>query len=187
MATRFQGIRAVFLDRDGVINRKLPEGEYVSEWRDFHVLPGVEEAITVLNRHGVRVIVISNQRGIALGRTNQTDVETLHARLEERLAAAGAHIDAFYYCPHDQDECDCRKPKTGLFEQAFRDFPDMNRAACLVIGDSLSDVQAARALGLPSILVEGDSATRKPEWEHAVQLADVVAASLADAVTRIAS
>jgi len=187
VATRFQGIRAVFLDRDGVINRKPPEGTYISEWRDFHLLPGVEAAIAELNRASIRVIVISNQRGIALGRTTQAGVETLHGCLEECLAAAGAHIDAFYYCPHDKGECECRKPKTGLFEQAFRDFPAIDRSACLVIGDSLSDVQAARNLGLPSILIEGDPGTRKPGWEAAAKLADAVAASLADAVTRIIS
>lgn len=182
MATRFQGIRTVFLDRDGVINRKPPEGEYISDWRDFHLLPGVEESIGVLNRAGIRVIVISNQRGIALGRVTRAGVDALHTGLQQHLAAAGARIDAFYYCPHNKDECECRKPKTGLFEQAFHDFPEMDRSACLVIGDSLSDIQAARALGLPSIFIEGDPGTRKPGADQAAQLADAVADSLTDAV-----
>ncbi|MFZ0632671.1 MAG: HAD family hydrolase [Acidobacteriaceae bacterium] len=185
MANSLQGIRAVFLDRDGVINRKPPEGEYISKWSDFHLLPGVQESIAELNHAGVRVIVISNQRGIALGRTTRSDVESIHARLQQHLIAAGAHIDAFYYCPHDKDECECRKPKTGLFEQAFRDFPDVDRSASLVIGDSLSDLQAARALGLPSILIQGDPATRKPGWEQAADLADAVALSLSDVVNQI--
>ena len=185
MATRFQGIRTVFLDRDGVINRKPPEGEYISSWRDFHLLPGADRAMAALHRAGIRVVVISNQRGIALGRTTRTEVETIHVRLQQSLAAVGAQIDAFYYCPHDKNECDCRKPKTGLFEQAFRDFPDADRSASLVIGDSLSDIQAARALGLPSILIEGDPALRKPGWEKAAQLADAVAVSLADAVGQL--
>lgn len=184
MATPFQSVRTVFLDRDGVINRKPPEGEYIADWRDFHLLPGVEEAIATLNRAGIRVIIISNQRGIGLARTTRSGLEAIHARLQQHLAAAGAHIDAFYYCPHDKDECECRKPKTGLFEQAFRDFPDADRSASLVIGDSLSDLQAARNLGLPSILIEGDPATRKPGWERAVPLADSVVPSLAEAVKR---
>jgi D-glycero-D-manno-heptose 1,7-bisphosphate phosphatase len=185
VATRFQDIRNVFLDRDGVINRKPAEGEYISDWRDFHPLPGVEEAIAALNRAGIRVILVSNQRGIALGRATRNDIESIHNCLQQHLAGAGAHIDAFYYCPHDRNECDCRKPKTGLFEQAFRDFPDANRSTSLVIGDSLSDLQVARTLGLSSILIEGDPASRKPGWEQAVPLADAVAPSLSDAVNRI--
>lgn len=185
LGNAFQGIRTVFLDRDGVINRKPPEDVYISGWPEFHLLPGVEEAIAALNRAGIRVIVISNQRGIALGRTTRSGVETIHTRLQQHLASAGAHIDAFYYCPHDRNECDCRKPKTGLFEQAFRDFPDAARSASLVIGDSLSDLQAARTLGVPSILIEGDPSTRKPGWEEAAGLAGAVVASLSEAVNRI--
>lgn len=185
MAAPFENIQTVFLDRDGVINRKPPEGEYISSWSDFHPLPGVEEAIAALNRAGIRVIVISNQRGIALGRTAQSEVDTIHARLQQHLAAAHARVDAFYYCPHDKDECDCRKPKTGLFEQAFRDFPDADPSASLVIGDSLSDLEAARALGIPAILIEGDPATRKPGWEEAAALAHAVAGSLSQAVKSI--
>jgi D-glycero-D-manno-heptose 1,7-bisphosphate phosphatase len=178
----FHGIRCIFLDRDGVLNRKAPEGEYIGRWREFHLLPGVEEAIATLNRAGCRVVVVSNQRGIALGRYTAGDVEALHAQLQQHLAAHGAHIDAFYFCPHDLDECDCRKPKTGLFRQGFRDFPDASAENSLVIGDSLSDMQAAHNLGMPSIFIEGDPETRKSGATQAGELADAVAASLAEAI-----
>lgn len=178
----FKHIQYVFLDRDGVINRKAPEGEYFARWSDMKLLPGAESAIAALNRSGRRVIVVSNQRGIALGHYTGADVEAIHAELQQHLAGHGAHIDAFYYCPHDKDECDCRKPKTGMFEQAFRDFPGSSRANSVLIGDSISDIEAARNLGIPAIFIEGDPSTQKNGAERAAVLADVVCASLLDAV-----
>jgi D-glycero-D-manno-heptose 1,7-bisphosphate phosphatase len=176
------GIRYVFLDRDGVINRKPPEGAYVSQWGDFHFLPGVESAIAILNCSGRRVIVVSNQRGIALRYTTAADVEALHVRLQEHLAAQGATIDAFYYCPHDKEQCDCRKPGPGLFRRAFRDFTEASPDSSVMIGDSLSDMEAARRLGIHSIFIQGDPKTRKPGAEKAAALADAVSGSLLQAV-----
>jgi D-glycero-D-manno-heptose 1,7-bisphosphate phosphatase len=181
---QFPNIRCVFLDRDGVINRKPPEGLYVWRWEDFHFLPGVEAAIAALNRSGRRVVVISNQRGVALGRYAKADVDALHARLQEHLAGYGARIDGFYYCPHDKKECDCRKPRTGLFKQALRDFPEAAPVSSLVIGDSLSDMEAARNFGSASIFIQGDPATQKPGAEQGATLADAVCSSLAEAVER---
>ena len=182
MTTVFPNIRCVFLDRDGVINRKPPEGAYVARWSDFHILPGAEAAIAALNRAGIRVVVISNQRGIALGYYTAADVDALHARLRQHLSAHAARIDAFYFCPHDKDSCDCRKPKTALFEQAFSDFPDVSRSNSIVIGDSLSDIDAARNLGVPSIFIQGDPATQKPGAATAAARAGLVVHSLAEAV-----
>jgi D-glycero-D-manno-heptose 1,7-bisphosphate phosphatase len=178
----FSGIRTVFLDRDGVINRKAPEGEYIAHWGDFHFLPGAEEAIAALNRSGRRVIVVTNQRGVALGRYTSADVDALHAQMQKHLADHGARIDAFYCCPHDKNQCECRKPKTGLFEQAFRDFPDASAVTSLIIGDSLSDIEAARRLGMRSIFIEGDPETQKAGAGKAAALADAVCGSLRDAV-----
>ncbi len=183
----FPGIKYVFLDRDGVTNRKLPEGQFVRSWRDFEFLPGAESAIAALNRSGRHIIVISNQRGIALGLYTRADVETLHMKLQERMAEHDAHIDAFYYCPHDRNQCDCRKPKTGLFEQVFRDFPEASAQNSIVIGDSLSDIQAARTLGLLAIFIQGDPKTQKPGAEKAAALADAVANSLIEAVEKYLS
>ena len=183
----FQGIKYVFLDRDGVTNRKLPEGQFVRSWRDFEFLPGAESAIAALNRSGRHVIVISNQRGIALGLYTRADVETLHMQLQEAMAEHNAHIDAFYYCPHDQNQCNCRKPKTGLFEQVFRDFPEASTQNSIVIGDSISDIQAARTLGLLAIFIQGDPETQKLGAEKAAALADAVASSLIEAVEKYLS
>lgn len=184
MTIPFNGIQYVFLDRDGVINRKAPEGVYVFHWRDFHLLPGVESAIASLNRSGRRVIVVTNQRGIALGLYSSADVEMLHRELQEHLATHGAHIDAFYYCPHDENQCDCRKPKTGLFEEAFRDFPEASSANSIVFGDSISDIKAAHRLGMPAVFIEGDAETRKPGSNEAAELANAVSPSLLGAVEK---
>lgn len=182
VTTSLHGIRFVFLDRDGVVNRKPREGLYVAQWKDFHLLPGVESAIAALNRSGRTVIIVSNQRGIALGLYSGADVDAIHQQLNQHLAACGARIDAFYFCPHDRNQCDCRKPGPGLFRQAFRDFPDASSSNSIVIGDSISDIEAALHLGMPAIFIEGDPATRKPGAEQAAALATVSCASLLDAV-----
>lgn len=182
MKALFQNIQFVFLDRDGVINRKPPEGRYVSNREEFHLLPGVESAIGALNRSGRRVIVVSNQRGVALGLYTVADVDALHAWLKEYLAGQGAKIDGFYYCPHDKNECDCRKPKTGLFQQAMGDFPEASASNSLIIGDSVSDIEAGRNFGCKSIFIQGDPLTQKPGSERAAALADAVSKSLLEAV-----
>jgi D-glycero-D-manno-heptose 1,7-bisphosphate phosphatase len=178
----FADIEYVFLDRDGVINLKSPEGKYIGHWDHFHFLPGVEEAIAALNRSGRTVIVVTNQRGVALGYYTKADVDAIHEALQKHLAQHAARIDAFYFCPHDKNECNCRKPKTGLFEEAFQDFPGASATNSIVIGDSLSDIQAARNLGAPSTFIQGDPDTQKPGEEQARSLAGAVSASLVEAV-----
>jgi D-glycero-D-manno-heptose 1,7-bisphosphate phosphatase len=181
----FSGIRCVFLDRDGVINRKAVEGKYISTWEEFQILPEVETAIAELNRRGQQVVVITNQRGIALGLYTAIAVDTIHNRLIHHLAPYGARIDAFYYCPHDRDQCMCRKPGTALLQLAIESVPDILPENCVMIGDSLSDIEAARAFGCRSIFVLGEPGTQKPGAIIAESLADAVADSLWDAVNRV--
>jgi len=128
-------VRTVFLDRDGVLNRKMPEGEYVTGWEQFEILPGVVDAIGRLNRAGVRAIVISNQRGVALGKMTEADVNNVHARLADLLAAEGAHLDAFFYCPHDKNACTCRKPLPGLFEHPVMEGAHRRIGKCFTLVD----------------------------------------------------
>jgi D-glycero-D-manno-heptose 1,7-bisphosphate phosphatase len=137
-----------FLDRDGTINVKAAEGDYVKSWEEFAFLPGAEQAVRLLAGAGWRVIVVTNQRGVALGRMAMADVEDIHRRLRELLP-----VDAVYVCPHERGECDCRKPGTGLLEQALRDDPRIDPAASVVIGDAESDMEAGRAFGARTILV----------------------------------
>jgi D-glycero-D-manno-heptose 1,7-bisphosphate phosphatase len=187
LSTRFSGARFVFLDRDGVIGRKPPEGEYIGHWRDFHPLPGIESAIAALNGSGRQVLIVTNQRGVALGLYTNDDLTALHQHLQDHLSAYGAHIDAVYCCPHDKNQCNCRKPKPGLFEQAFLEFPDASPANSVIIGDSLSDIEAGRNLGIPAIFIQGDPARQKPGAERAADLADATANSLAEAVEKYLS
>src|SRR5215472_14026843 len=112
--------RAVFLDRDGVINRKAPsEDEYVTRWEEMEILPGVPQAIALLTRARFRIIVVSNQRSVAKGLITISQLEWIHRQMCDYLARAGAFIDDIYYCPHDlQPPCSCRKPEPGLLFQA---------------------------------------------------------------------
>jgi D-glycero-D-manno-heptose 1,7-bisphosphate phosphatase len=175
----------VFLDRDGVLNEKMPEGRYVESWNDFHLLPGVNEAVGRLNRAAFHVVVVSNQRGIALGRYIPADVEAIHSALQDLLKAHGAHVDAFYFCPHDKGQCNCRKPLPGLFEQAKRDFPEITAESSAMIGDSLSDIQFGRNLGMMTVFIEGDPDRRRLGAETAAKLADLRFPSLVDAVNAL--
>ena len=175
-------MRTVFLDRDGILNEKMPEGQYVARWQDFHVLPGVPDALRRLNEAGLRVIVVSNQRGIALGLYTAADVEAMHAAFQRLLNAAGAHVDAFFICPHDKGQCNCRKPLPGLFEQAVAEFPGITAATSAIIGDSLSDIEFGRRLRMTTIFIEGDPERRKSGAGEAGKLADMRFASLPQAV-----
>jgi D-glycero-D-manno-heptose 1,7-bisphosphate phosphatase len=174
-------LRTIFLDRDGVLNRKLPEGRYVASLGDFQPLPGVHGAIARLNHAGLRVIVVSNQRGIALGLHTAADVLSIHAAFQKELATHDAHIDAFYFCPHDKNECNCRKPLPGLFEQAQADFPDIAAATSAIVGDSWSDIEFGRRLGMFTIFIDGDPTLQKPGAESARENADLHFPSLATA------
>jgi D-glycero-D-manno-heptose 1,7-bisphosphate phosphatase len=170
-----------------VLNQKMPEGQYVTEWSKFHLLPGVPEAIGRLNRAGLRVIVVSNQRGIALGLYSAADVEAIQDELQRRLGSQGAHIDGFYFCPHDKRSCNCRKPLPGLFEAAKHDFPAIEASESMMVGDSLSDIEFGKRLGMRTIFIEGDATLQKPGADVAGEKADRRFRSLADAVTGLLS
>ncbi len=112
----------------------------------------------MLNEHGILVVVVTNQRGIALGRLSTLDLERIHATLRNRLAAGGARLDGIYHCPHALGVCDCRKPAIGLFVQAQQDHAEIDFSRSAVIGDSLSDMAAAQRIGARGILVVDDGA-----------------------------
>ena len=180
-----RNLRTVFLDRDGILNEKMPEGQYVMRWEDFHVLPGVPESLRRLNEAGLRVIVVSNQRGIARGLYTVADAEAIHAAFQRRLDSVGARVDAFFICPHDKGQCNCRKPLPGLFEQAVARFPQITAATSVMIGDSLSDIEFGRRLGMKTIFIEGPLETRRSRAEEAARLADLRFNSLPVAVNAL--
>lgn len=144
-------LQAVLLDRDGVINRE--RADYVKNWEELEILPGVLPALRSLQTLNLPIIVLTNQSAIGRGLVSQATVNDIHSRLQQVVTAAGGRINAFYVCPHHpQEECACRKPKPGLLLQAAADF-DLDLPACIFIGDSLTDHRAAEAVGCRSILV----------------------------------
>lgn len=158
----------VFLDRDGVINRRI-EGGYVTTWDEFEFLPGALEALRQLTRHGYRIVVVTNQRGIARGRLTETELAAIHDRMLERVGATGGAIAGVYYCPHDVGECSCRKPSPGLFLEAKADFVDIDFSDSTVIGDSPSDIDAGVSLGCATIFIGQGGAQRcAPTLDDAV-------------------
>lgn len=144
---------AVILDRDGVLNTRPPRAQYVRGWSEWEWLPGAKEALRLLKEAGYRVVVVSNQAGVARGVMTEADVQAIHARLQAEVRQAGGEIAAVYYCPHGWDSpCECRKPKPGMLFQAQRDFHlDLSRTS--FIGDDERDGQAAEAAGCPWIQV----------------------------------
>ena len=174
-------IRAVFLDRDGVINRKAPEGDYVKSWAEFAFLPGVIEALRMLIRNGIKAIVVSNQRGIALGRLSEEGLAEIHRRMLATLEAEAAPISALYYCPHDVGVCRCRKPQTELFQRAQRDFPGLDFREAFVVGDSVVDMEAAERLGAKKILIAGPEADVLPALNRKAIRVDFLVCSLLEA------
>ena len=178
---RLRSLSTVFIDRDGVVNEKMPEGRYVTAWNEFRLLPGVEKAIGRLNWAGLRVVVVSNQRGIALGLYSKADVQAIHSAFQDLLKTHGAGVDAFYFCPHDEGQCTCRKPLPGMFEQAVAQFPEITAPTSIMIGDASSDIEFGRRLGMLTVLIEGDPERRKPGTEEARNLADLRFPSLLQA------
>src|SRR5436190_17322838 len=111
-------ITTAFLDRDGVVNRNPANGRYVTNWGEFHFIPGSVAALALLKAARIRTIIVTNQRGIATGRMERSDVDEVHRQMMAELTIVDANVDAVFVCPHDIGECDCRKPGVGLFEQA---------------------------------------------------------------------
>lgn len=140
--------KTVFIDRDGVINRRLID-DWVKVWGEFDLLDGVPEALKSLKEAGFRLVLITNQRGIAVGKFNRQTLDDTHSKMNELIISkGGAPFDAIYVCPHDRHEnCGCRKPQPGMILQAARDFPDIILSECYMFGDSESDRGAAENAG----------------------------------------
>jgi D-glycero-D-manno-heptose 1,7-bisphosphate phosphatase len=146
---------AAFLDRDGVLN--VDHG-YVHAVDRLDWIDGAAAAVRLLNEAGYHVIVVTNQSGVARGLFDEAAVEAFHTHMQEVLNAQGAHVDAFYYCPHHPDgtvkaftmQCRCRKPGTGMLEQAARDWP-IEMPGSFLIGDRDGDMAAAAAFKIRGI------------------------------------
>jgi len=157
---------AVFLDRDGTIAEEVG---YLNHPSRFRIFPFAAAAILRLNEAGFPVVVVTNQSGVGRGYFPESLVRSVNELMKKDLAAAGARIDAVYYCPHTSaDRCDCRKPKTGLLERAAREhLLDLSRS--FVVGDRYGDIELARNVRARGILVrtgygEGELAWHSEKW-----------------------
>ncbi|MDI7275161.1 MAG: D-glycero-beta-D-manno-heptose 1,7-bisphosphate 7-phosphatase [Anaerolineae bacterium] len=144
-------VRAVFLDRDGVINENRED--YVKSWDEFSFLPGALEALRRLAASPLLIVVVTNQAAIGRGLVSADMVHEVNRRMIEEIEATGGRVDALYLCPHNRDEsCECRKPKPGLLIQAAQEMGiDLGQSYC--VGDKLSDLEAGRAVGCGGVLV----------------------------------
>ena len=150
------GQKYIFLDRDGVTNKKPPKAEYVCKPEDFVWLAGAKTAIKKLNDAGYFIILISNQAGISRGIMSHEDFKIVQKKMEDDLSEIGAHIDAVYYCPHGWDEgCECRKPKPGMLYQAQKDY-SINLPECVMVGDDERDIITAHNANMKGILVNDE-------------------------------
>lgn len=149
-------IKTIFIDRDGVIN-KDPGGwtkhEYVTEFKDFHFLPGAFEALKLLNRNRVQVVLISNQAGVAKGFFTKKRLDEITAMMLGEIKKNGGNVSEAYYCIHkNEDNCNCRKPKPGMLETAIKKYRISPRESYM-IGDSEVDMLAGNAVGLNTVFV----------------------------------
>lgn len=183
---------AIFIDRDGTINKEVG---HLNDIEKFDLLDGVCEAICKINESGILAVVVTNQPVIARGNLDESDLEIIHNKMDTLLGIEGAYIDRLYYCPHHTDsgfegeikslkfDCECRKPKIGMFMQAKKDLNIIIEKSW-VIGDSTRDIQAANNAGMKSVLVETGFGGKDESYEVKPSY---VAKNLYDAVKKILS
>ncbi len=144
----------LFLDRDGVINKKI-ENDYVRSWEQFKFNDGVIDALSILRKIFGNIIIVTNQRGVGKGLMTEKELININEKMKSILKENGIVIDGIYYCIHDyeKEHCNCRKPKIGLALKALTDMPfiDFNRS--IVCGDSLSDIQFGKKLGAVTVYI----------------------------------
>ena len=162
--------KIIFIDRDGVIN-KDPGGwvasSYVTRWEDFILLPGSPEALKKLCRAGFEIVIISNQGGVSKGFFTEEELGKLNSKIIDTLSKKGITIKKTYYCVHQEsDNCECKKPKTGLFKRAEKEL-GIKAAGSYFIGDGKMDVQAGSKAKLKTVLVLSGKANLEmlKEWE----------------------
>lgn len=179
--TKRNKVAVAFLDRDGTLIKVL-NGRPANNANEVELLPGVPAGLRELKAAGLRLIVVTNQGGVALGYTTETDVRATHERINELLTTAGApNIDAFYFCPHAPSKaCACRKPNPGLFFAAKGAQPDINFGASYMIGDHPTDMDAAVRAGIKCcVMVLSDRSQDSPH-------AKIMSATFKDAAHAVA-
>jgi len=147
---------SLFLDRDGVINKRIVGG-YVQSWDQFEFLPGVADALKLLSGKFAAILVVSNQQGVGKGLITDKDVKAIHARMVEEIGKTGGTIDKIYYCPSlEEDKSILRKPNIGMALKARKDYPAINFKRSVMVGDSISDMIFGRRLKMKTVFLSND-------------------------------
>ena len=170
------------MDRDGVINKDRPD--YVKAWSEFELLPGSLDALRLLTTSGYQIIVITNQSAIGRKMVTETELEEIHEKMTEAVAAQGGNIEAVYCCPHTPDDgCKCRKPEPGLILRAQADY-GLDLSETCMVGDSLKDIQCGRRAGCGKVILVRTGCGQETErlCQEAATVPDYVADDLMDAV-----
>ena len=145
----------LFLDRDGVINERLP-GQYVQYWSQFKFMPNALEAIAQFKDYFQHILVVTNQQGIGKDLMSRTDLESIHQEMCKQIQDHGGNIDAIYFCPKlASDPENCRKPAPKMALEAKAQFPEIDFKKAIMIGDSWSDIAFGCNLGMQTVLIEG--------------------------------
>lgn len=163
----------LFLDRDGVINHEKHK-DYIHNWDEFQFYDGAKEAIALFTKKFNRIIIVTNQRGIGKGITRMEDVKLIHKNMSAEIVKAVGKIDAVYFCPDVDDTSPDRKPNPGMGLKAVKDFPDIDLSKAIMIGNTISDMQFGRNLGLKTIFLP----TTRPEVDLNDSRIDAVYESL---------
>lgn len=152
----------LFLDRDGVINKKI-DNDYVRNVNQFEWLPGAIEAIVSLSKKFGRIIIVTNQQGIGKKWMTENDLESIHQYLKTEIEKAGGHIDAIYFAPQLKGEnSPMRKPETGMALQAKKDFPEIDFKKSIMVGDSLHDMDFGKRMGMKTVFIS--ASVNQNEW-----------------------
>jgi D-glycero-D-manno-heptose 1,7-bisphosphate phosphatase len=146
----------LFLDRDGVINKRIVDG-YVTSWKEFDFLEGVLDSLSMFSSIFGRIIVVTNQQGIGKGLMTEEDLDVIHQELRTIVGSRGGRIDAIYYCPDLKSVKDnCRKPSTKMAGKAKQQFPAINFDKSIMAGDSLTDMQFGKNAGMLTVYIESE-------------------------------
>jgi D-glycero-D-manno-heptose 1,7-bisphosphate phosphatase len=138
--------KMVVLDRDGVINKKAPEHQYIKSVKEFCFLDGSLKGISILSKMNCYIVIVTNQRGIARRKFSLNDLYQIHIYMKKEIERNKGRVDKIYFCPHENNSCECRKPKPGMILNALKEF-NVNPCEVVLLGDSFSDYQTAKNVG----------------------------------------